>query len=135
VFAAAEIAIVSLRQSKLQELVQQGKAGAQALSRLRARPEQFLATVQIGITVVSAAAAAYGGDQLPEMLTPVLQPWLEGVPVIGDSADDISFGIVVAGIAYLSLVLGELVPKSLALRSSQRYALVVGGPRGRWCGS
>ncbi len=121
-FSGAEIATVTLRKTRVEQLLQEGRPAAKAIAELRANPERFLATVQIGITVIGAAAAAYGGDTLAERLTPTLRP------ALGEAAHEASFVIVVAGISYLSLVLGELVPKSLALRSSETYALLVARP-------
>lgn len=93
------------------------------MASLRGHPERFLATVQIGITVVGAAAAAFGGATLSERLADLLRR-----AGLGGSADEVAFALVVAGISYLSLVLGELVPKSLALRHSERYALAIARP-------
>lgn len=121
-FSGAEIAIVTVRKTKIRQWVEEGHRGAKAIQKLREIPEQFLATVQIGITLVGAAAAAYGGDTLATRLTPVLEPFL------GQTASQVSFSVVVACIAYVSLILGELVPKSLALRSSETYALFVSRP-------
>lgn len=126
--SGAEIATVTLRKTRLQELVEAGKSSARAVARLRAQPERFLATVQIGITVIGAAAGAYGGEKIAAQLSPLLG----GIPVVGPVlqpwAHSIAFVVVVASISYLSLVLGELVPKSLALRATESYALVVGRP-------
>jgi CBS domain containing-hemolysin-like protein len=82
----------------------------------------LLATVQIGITVVGATAGAFGGARLATDLSPYLDP------VFGRSAEQVALVIVVAGISFLSLVLGELVPKSLALRYSNGYAFLIGRP-------
>lgn len=126
--AGAEIATVTLRKTRLQELVDEGRESARAVARLRAQPERFLATVQIGITVVGAAAGAFGGDTVAGRLAPRLEtlpaigPWL--VPY----AHQVAFAVVVMGISFLSLVLGELVPKSLALMAPERYALLVARP-------
>jgi putative hemolysin len=117
VFSGAEIAIVSVRKTRLQTLLDTGRAGAKALSILRANPERFLATVQIGITVVATTAGAFGGAAVAAHIEPLLRPF------IGSYAHDVALGIVVALISYLSLVLGELVPKSLALRAAEPYAL------------
>lgn len=122
ILAGAEMAIVALRKSRLEQLVEQGGRRAAALAELRAKPERFLATVQVGITVVGAAAGAYGGETLSRDLVPLLTPFLGGY------ADGAAFIFVVAFISYFSLVLGELVPKSLALRATERYALLVGQP-------
>jgi len=124
VFAAAELAVVSLRGSRLQQLVQEGRAGAQAVTELRAQPERFLATVQIGITVIGTSAAAFGGASLARQL----EPMLRSVPGLEDGADELAFGVVVVVLSYLSLVLGELVPKSLALRRGEGYALLIARP-------
>jgi putative hemolysin len=124
VFAGAEIAIVALRKTRLQELVEEGRAGARALLKLREEPERFLATVQVGITVIGATAAAFGGAAIAERLTPLLV----SVGWFSEHADDVALGLVVTGVSYLSVVLGELVPKSLALRGAERYALWVGKP-------
>jgi putative hemolysin len=124
VFAGAEIAIISVRKTRLEQLVAEGRASARALKRLRDHPEQFLATVQVGITVVGATAAAFGGAAVARRLA----PHLEEVPFIGAYAASVALGAVVAIVSFLSLVLGELVPKSLALRASERYALLVAGP-------
>jgi putative hemolysin len=124
-FSGAEIAIVSLRRTRLAQLVEEKRAGADAVAALRAEPERFLATVQIGITVVGTAAAAFGGARLARHMEPLLQP----LPVVGgDDAGQVALGIVVVVIAFLSLVLGELVPKSLALRVGETYALLVAKP-------
>ncbi|MDP2273868.1 MAG: hemolysin family protein [Archangium sp.] len=124
VLAGAEIAIVSMRKTRLKELVDRGSSSARAVMRLRQHPEGFLATVQIGITVVSATAGAFGGANFAADVAPLLarSEWL------APHASWIAITVVVSLISYLSLVLGELVPKSLALRSSERYALVMGQP-------
>lgn len=122
--SGAEIAIVTLRKTRLQALVDEGKSSARAVSELRSQPERFLATVQVGITVVSAAAAVYSGDRLQARFVPTL----ERLPVVGQWAPELAFVGVVAFVSYLSLILGELVPKSLALRAPERYALLLGRP-------
>src|SRR5262245_6225485 len=122
VFAGAEIAIVSLRQSRLQQLVDSDRVGARTVAALRAEPERFFATVQVGITVVTTTAAAFGGARMAQHLMPLLRPF------VGDSADDVALAIVVVLVSFLSLVLGELVPKSLALRRGEFYALLMAKP-------
>lgn len=122
--AGAEIALVSVRRSRLRELALAGSAAARAAERLRDDPESFLATVQVGITVVGAAAGAFGGAAFADDLV----PWIERVPALAPHAREIAFAGVVAVVAYLSVVLGELVPKSLALRSAERYALLTARP-------
>jgi putative hemolysin len=124
VFAGAEIAIVALRKTRLQELLDERKPGAPALAALRDEPERFLATVQVGITVISATAAAFGGATLAENIA----PWIARIDFLAKYAGDLALGLVVAAVSFLSIVLGELVPKSLALRSAERYALGVARP-------
>lgn len=121
-FAGAEIAVVAVRKTRLQELVDAGSGAAKTVLGLRNQPERFLATVQVGITVVSSAAAAYGGASIAARL----HPQLERVSWLAPYAVDLALLIVVIGVSYFSIVLGELVPKSLALRGAERYALLVG---------
>ena len=123
-FAGAEIAVLTLRRTRLDELVEEERAGARALAALRADPEGFLATVQIGITVVGAAAAAFGGATLSAPLAAALEA--AGAPK--ELADDIALAVVVVAVSFLSLVVGELVPKSLAMRFAERYALAIARP-------
>jgi putative hemolysin len=124
VFAGAEIAIISIRKTRLEQLVDEGRASARAVKQLRDEPERFLATVQVGITVVGATAAAFGGAALAERLA----PYLAAAPFLERYAEPVALAVVVAMVSFLSLVLGELVPKSLALRASERYALLVARP-------
>lgn len=124
VFAGAELALLTVRKTRLRELLDEGSKSARLIERLRANPERLLATVQIGITVVSATAAAFGGASLAHPLAGLLARLGLGEVV----AERISFALVVGAISYLSLVLGELVPKSLALRYADRYALLIGRP-------
>jgi putative hemolysin len=123
-FSGAEIAVLTVRRTRLAELVDEEKAGAASLAALRADPEGFLATVQIGITVVGAAAAAFGGATLAAPLASALAT--AGVP--RRIADDVALGLVVVAVSFLSLVLGELVPKSLAMRYAEGYALGIARP-------
>jgi len=112
-----------MRRSRLEQLAELGGA-ARAVVRLRAEPERFLATVQIGITVVSATAAAFGGATLADELAGPLAR----LPGLADYAPEVALGLVVAAVSALSIVAGELVPKSLALRHAERYALLAGRP-------
>jgi putative hemolysin len=121
-FAGAEIAVLTARKGRLQERVAARDRRALAVHTLREQPERFLATVQIGITVVSTIAAAFGGARMARDLEPRL------VPTFGDHAGDVAFAVVVVIITFLSLVLGELVPKSLALRYANGYAFLIGRP-------
>jgi putative hemolysin len=122
VFSGAEIAVLNLRRTRLNQLLDERASGARAVLSLRKHPERFLATVQIGITVVGATAAAVGGTSLAGPLAAALER--AGVP----RARSVALALVIALVSYLSLVIGELVPKSLALRYSERYALFVAAP-------
>jgi len=123
VFAGAEIALIALRRTRLRELASAGSRGARAALALKERPERLLATVQIGITAVGASAAAYGGSTIARDLTPALREL-----GVGRYAEETAFGLVVVAITYLSVVVGELVPKSLALHAAEAYALAVSRP-------
>jgi putative hemolysin len=122
-FSAAEIAVLAVRRTRLEELAGDGSRGARAALALRGTPENFLATVQIGITVVGATAAAFGGANLEAPLA----GWLAQLG-LGSAAEGVALGLVVAFISMLSIVLGELVPKSLALRSCERVSTGVARP-------
>jgi putative hemolysin len=119
-FAAAEIALVSLRESQLGQLAQQGKRGDR-VAVLGRNPNRFLSAVQIGVTVAGLFSAAYGASTLAPDLTPTLTAW--GLPDSG--ASTVAFIGMTLFIAYLSLVLGELVPKRLALQRAAGMSLVM----------
>ena len=91
IFAGAEIATVSLRPSLLRQLVESSRAGAKTVAALRARPERFFATVQVGITVVTTTAAAFGGARMARHIAPMLRP----LPYVGHDADGLALVIVI----------------------------------------
>ena len=117
-FAMAEIAVVSARKTRLQQQAQEGDKKAQAALELANAPNQFLATVQIGITLVGIMAGAFGGATIAEELAGVL----EQVPLLAPYSEAIGVAVVVLVITYLSLVAGELVPKRLGLNNAERVA-------------
>lgn len=119
VFAATEIALVSLRESQLSAIERQSARGARVASVAR-DPNRFLAAVQIGVTVAGFFSAAYGGSTL----APDLAPYLEGIGLGQDAAQTTALVVLTLLIAYLSLVLGELVPKRLALQKAAGVSLV-----------
>jgi putative hemolysin len=121
-FAGAEIAVLTLRPAQILQDSKRHRAGL-AVQALRAQPERFLATVQIAITVVGAGAGAFGGVALAADLAPVLER-----AGLGRYSDEIAFAAVIAIVSWASLVFGELVPKSLALRYSRAYALLIARP-------
>ena len=124
VFAMSELAMVSARKTRLKRLADEGSAGARQALELAEDPNEFLATVQIGITLVGILAGAYGGANLSRPLA----AWLQQFPAVSPYREALAFGVVVAMITYLSLVIGELVPKQLALANAERIAVTVAGP-------
>jgi putative hemolysin len=118
-FAGAEVAVVGIDRVRLSQLRVQGGRRAGAIQALRTHPEPFLATVQIVITVVGTAAGAFGGATFARNLEPAL------TPVFGTHSGDVAIGVVIVLVSFLSLVLGELVPKSLGLRYAEPYALLM----------
>ena len=118
VFAMAEIAIISARKARLEQQAGRGNHGASTALALSTNPNHFLSTVQIGITLIGILAGAVGGASLSIHLTPILAK----ISWLASSADTVSLVLVVLAITYFSLVLGELVPKRLALNNPERVA-------------
>ncbi len=127
VFAATEMALVSLRPSQLARLEQEGARGAKVASLAR-DPNTFLAAVQIGVTVAGFLSAAYGASTL----APDVSPALTAVGLSDGAADNVALVLMTLLIAYLSLVLGELVPKRFALQRSAGLAVAVAPPLSRF---
>jgi putative hemolysin len=124
VLAMSELAVVSSRPARLKAMADGGSRGARVALSLAAAPGRFLSTVQIGITLVGIVAGAFGGANLSGDLAAALAR----IPGVGDAADELAFAGVVALITYFSLILGELVPKHLALRDPERLAAFVAPP-------
>ena len=124
VFAMAELAVLTARKTRLQELAQAGSTRARAALALARSPNRFLATTQVGITLVGTLAGAYGGVTVAERLAEALS----GVPWVAPYAHPVAVGVVVVTIAYFSLLLGELVPKRLAMTRPEEIAARVAGP-------
>lgn len=118
-FAMAEIALVSARPARLQPMAAQGSTGAEAALELKGDPSRLLATVQIGITVIAVLSGTLGEATLGEALQRYLA---EQGGFLADYAHAISMAVVVVVISYLSLILGELVPKRIALVHPERIA-------------
>ncbi len=118
IFAMSEIAVVSVRKTRLHQLAQEGDQKASAVLKLVDQPSRFLSTIQIGITLIGIMAGAIGGarlsNRLAQLLAPVswLTPYQEGV----------AFSVVVLAITYFSLIIGELLPKQIALTNPERVA-------------
>ncbi|TDE59890.1 HlyC/CorC family transporter [Nonomuraea mesophila] len=119
-FAAAEMAMVSLRDSQVRQLSQRGRRG-ERVAKLARDPNRFLSAVQIGVTVATMLSAAFGADRLAAQLVPVLETWR----VPGAVAPVLSLVLVTLLISYVSLVLGELAPKRLALQRAEGLSLYV----------
>jgi putative hemolysin len=124
VFAMSEIAVVSARKSRLQQRAEAGDAAARRALQLAEHPERFLATVQVGITLVGTLAGAFGGAAIAEPLA----AYLERFPRLAEYAQPMALGLVVLGITYFSLIIGELVPKQIGLNHPERIAAAVAGP-------
>lgn len=122
--AMSELAVVSSREARLKAMARNGSRGAQCALDLAARPGRFLSTVQTGITLIGIVAGAYSGASLGE-------PVAERLHLLGIAADTsrtLGFALVIAVVTYVSLVIGELVPKQLALRSPEQVAAAVSRP-------
>jgi putative hemolysin len=126
VFAMSELAVVSSRKARLQRMAEAGDARAQAALELANSPDRFLSTIQIGITLVGILAGAFGGATIAEQLG----AQVSRVPALAEYGEAVGLATVVLAITYLSLVVGELVPKRLALNNPERVARMVARPMG-----
>lgn len=125
VFAGTELAMVSARRGRLEQRVADGDKGAEAALRLQDDPDRFLASVQVGITLIGTLSGVFAGATLAERLTPALRD----LPYIGGpAAEGVAQFLVVLLVTYVSLVLGELVPKRAALQSAEAIASFMARP-------
>ena len=122
-FAGAEIAIVSLRESQVRAIAERGRRGSR-LARLVAEPNRYLAALQVGVTLAGFLSAAFGATALSGPLS----DWLVGLGVTEGFATALALVVVTIAISYVSLVLGELAPKRLALQRAEKVALIVASP-------
>jgi putative hemolysin len=120
-FAMAEIALVSARKARIQQWAGEGNARARTALDLASDPRDFLSTVQVGITLIGILAGAFGGATVATKLAAELRR----VPVLEPYSGALGLGVVVLGITYLSLIIGELVPKQLALNHPERIAVAM----------
>ncbi|HVG43874.1 MAG TPA: CNNM domain-containing protein, partial [Longimicrobium sp.] len=124
VFAMSEIAVVSSRKPRLQHLADEGHRGARRALELADAPDRFFATVQVGITLVGILTGAFGGATIAATLARTLAR----VPTLAPYAHPLALTAVVLGITYLSLIVGELVPKRIGMQHPERIAARVAGP-------
>lgn len=127
IFALSELAVVSARPARLQERADRGHQGAKTALQLAKTPEQFLSTVQVGITLVGVLTGAFGGATLADFLSDQYAQ----IPPLAPYSDGLGLGTIVALITYFSLVFGELVPKQLALRNPEGIASLIAAPMRR----
>ncbi len=123
-FAMAEIAVVTSRRARLKTLADEGNAGAKLAFELAKSPGRFLSTVQVGITLFGVLSGVVGGARLADKLA---EP-IKNIPVIGTYADLIALVVVSTAITYFSVIIGELVPKRLALNNPERIASMLARP-------
>jgi putative hemolysin len=119
-FALSEISLVSVKKSRIQHLADQGNSRAKTILGLLDKPENFLSSVQVGITLIGIIAGAYGGANL----TDDMEKLLVNVKFLGGSVHMVSLFIVIGSITYFTIVVGELVPKTIAMNSAEKIALV-----------
>src|SRR5215210_6643176 len=124
VFAMSELAVASARKTRLQQWAEEGDERAAVALRLAEHPNRFLATVQIGITLIGIVTGFYGGATLAE---PVAR-YLARVSALAPYSETIAVVFVVGLVTYLSLLIGELVPKRMALQNSERIAMAIAQP-------
>ncbi len=124
VFSMSELAVMSARKARLQQRADEGDKGARTALDLVESPNRFLSTVQVGITLIGILAGAFGGARIADALAPTI----ELVPALAPYSQSLALGLVVLVITYLSLVVGELVPKRLALLNPERVAALVARP-------
>ncbi len=118
-FSLSEIALVSVKPSRMQALADQGDRRARTILKLLADPEAFLSSVQVGITLIGIIAGAYGGAALTDDMQHLLMAW----PAVAPYAANTAFVVVIGGITYFTIVVGELVPKSVAMSAPEPIAL------------
>lgn len=123
-FVMSELAIVSARKVRLQQLAERGDTKARAALELASSPNQFLGTVQIGITLLTIVSGAYGEETIAKRLAPILS----SIPLQEDYKKQLAKGLAILIITYLTLIIGELVPKRLALSRPEPIASVVAIP-------
>lgn len=123
ILSMSEMAIVSARKTRLQQRAKRGEKGAQTALRLTEEPTRFLSTIQVGITLIGILSGAFGGATIAEQIS----AGLDNIIFLRPYSEAIGVGVVVIVITYFSLVIGELVPKRIALNNAERIAVRVAG--------
>src|SRR6266508_2930429 len=124
VFVAAEIALVTVRRSRLDQLAREGSASARRAREVVADPARFLAVIQLGITFIGFLASAYAAVSL----TLALERTFDKIELVAPYSEALALVIVTAVLSIVTIIFGELVPKSFALRNTERFALLLAGP-------
>jgi len=124
IFSLSEMSVVSSRKVRLQQRANEGDAGAFNALQLAENPNTFLSTIQIGITLIGILSGAVGGVGISKLLA----EWIDDIPILAPYATTIGLALVVLVITFLTLILGELVPKRLALHSPERIASMIAAP-------
>lgn len=124
VFSLSEMSVVSSRKVRLQQRANEGDAGAFNALRLAESPNVFLSTIQIGITLIGVLSGAVGGVGISKSLA----GWFDNAPILEPYATSLGVGVVVISITFLTLILGELVPKRVALHNPERIASMIAAP-------
>jgi putative hemolysin len=118
-FALSEIALVSVKKNRIAQLAAQGNSSAKTILTLLENPENFLSSVQVGITLIGIVSGAYGGATLTDDMVSILSQFT----FLGDHVHTVSLVLVIGGITYFTIVVGELVPKTIAMNNSEAIAL------------
>jgi putative hemolysin len=121
IFAMTETAIISSKKARLEDAAKKGSTNARIALELSRSPEEFLSAVQVGITLIGIISGVYGGATLTEDVVPVIK----SIPFLSFYATEISYLLVVGVITYLSLVIGELVPKTIAINNPEKMAIII----------
>lgn len=125
-FAGSEMALISLRKTRVQELIKAGNKQAKVVHSLQEDPEKFIATAQIGISVITIIASILAGADMARLIEPILDA--SHLEFITSHAETISNIITISLIGFITIIFGELVPKSLAIHHSEKFALIVAYP-------
>ena len=120
-FALSEIALISAKKTKIIEIARKNDRRAQKVLHLLERPERFLSSLQIGMTIIGISTGAYSGTTMAENLT----PYLQNIPFIGSQAHNISFILIITIVTYFSILIGELLPKTVSMNNPEPIALIV----------